>query len=149
MRKLLSAIAVVLALLLVTVVSHMANAADPKTGKGQGGPGNMGPGNQPGNPGAQKKDLTEDDARQMIKDLNELKKMHQEFRRKMMEFQQKYGMTPDLGMGMGPGGQGGGQGGNMGPGGNMPPPGGENQPGGKKNKFPDDGANADFPQPNF
>ncbi|MFZ2653773.1 MAG: hypothetical protein WAX69_02545 [Victivallales bacterium] len=140
MKKLLSAISVVLGLLLVTSVSQMTNAADSKTGKVQGGP-NSGPGSQPGNPAGQRKDLTEDDAKQMIKDLNELKKMHQEFRKKMMEFQQKYGMMPDLGMGMGPGGQGG----NMGPGGQ----GGGMPPGGKPPKPSDEGANSDFPQPNF
>ncbi|OGV40882.1 MAG: hypothetical protein A2X48_23140 [Lentisphaerae bacterium GWF2_49_21] len=124
----------------------MVKAADSKSGKvGQGGGMGQGGGQGQGQ-GQQKKELTEEDAKQMIKDLNDLKKLHQEFVKKMQEFQQKYGMMPNLG-GPGQGGQGGGmgqgQGGGMGQGGQ----GGGMGQGGRQSKPSDEGG--DFPQPTF
>jgi hypothetical protein len=130
MKTMKAATALMIAFLFGMSISISLNSADTKSSSGKP---------QMGGQGQQKKELTEEDAKQMIKDLNDLKKLQQELQKKVMEFRQKYGMMPDLG-GMGPGGMGGqggmGQGG-MGPGGQ----------GGKGSKSPDDGG--DFPPPSF
>lgn len=50
-------------------------------------------------PRGEQKELTDEDAKQLKNDLNEIIKLRKELMKRMLDFKKKYNMIPDMGMG--------------------------------------------------